>query len=409
MNEALFELSRSYIATKSEPYQRYFIRTTPIKHRFAIILGERGIGKTTTLIQYLLATTHHKQHSDKILYVPVDHFLVRRSSLYALSETFYKFGGKTIAFDEIHKYPDWSMELKSICDTFPDLKILASGSSALEIHKGSHDLSRRALTYNMVGLSLREFIGMKYHIELPVYTLEDLTQHHTQYAFSIIETLAKHDLKILKIFKEYLEIGYYPYFREFDRPDEFKLTLEQNLHTTLESDFPAVYPHLTGHSIKKIKQLVVYLSQEVPFTPNWQKIRSIVDVGDDRTLKSYFKYLEDANVIAMLSGNNKLKQLEAPEKIFLSNTNQLYALTSSQPNIGTVRETFFFSMLKNLHPISTTKQADFAINNELYFEIGGKNKDQKQIKQHDQAYLALDDIEHGTHRRIPLWLFGFLY
>jgi predicted AAA+ superfamily ATPase len=410
MNDALYELSRSYITTKYEPYQRYFIRNNPLKHRFAIILGERGIGKTTTLIQYLLLATDHKQHSETILYVPVDHFLVRRSTLYEITETFYKLGGKTIAFDEIHKYPDWSMELKSIYDTFPDLRILASGSSTLEIHKGSHDLSRRALVYKMVGLSFREFIEIKYGLTLPVYSLSDIMQHHTELAITLLATLSPYKFKILKLFKEYLEMGYYPYFREFELFDEFKITLEQNLHTTLESDLVATYPHLTGHSIKKIKQLVTYIAQEVPFTPNWQKIRGITDIGDDRTLKTYFKYLEDADIISMLGSNShKMKQLESPEKIFLANTNQLYAFSAIHPNIGTVRETFFLRMLKPLHDITTNKVSDFVVNDKFYFEIGGKNKDQKQLKDHTNAYLVLDDIEHGTNRRIPLWLFGFLY
>ncbi len=152
MFSELRELSQNFIKLKYEQYRRYFIRNTPMKHRFSIILGERGIGKTTTLIQYLLDSANHDPLGDEILYIQADHFLVHGNSLYEISETFSRLGGKVIAFDEIHKYPKWSIELKSIYDTFPDLRILASGSSALEIHKGSHDLTRRAIVYRMFGL-----------------------------------------------------------------------------------------------------------------------------------------------------------------------------------------------------------------------------------------------------------------
>ncbi|MFI5343744.1 MAG: ATP-binding protein [Chlamydiales bacterium] len=408
--EELQELSQSFIKLKYEPYRRYFIRQTPMLHRFSILLGERGVGKTTTLIQNLLDFANDNPVSDKILYIQADHFLVRRMSLYEIAEKFIRFGGQFIAFDEIHKYLNWSMELKSIFDTFPELRIIASGSSALEIHKGSHDLTRRAIVYHLYGLSFHEFIELKYGLELPIYKLEEIISEHPKIAFTIIKQLEDKKLKILKLFKEYLEYGYYPYFRVFESVAEFKMTVEQNLHTTLESDLVAIYPHLTGNSIKKIKQLLVYLTQAVPFTPNWQTIKKITDIGDDRTLKTYFKYLEDASIISALeSGSEKMKRLEDPEKIFLANTNQLFAFTSSQPNVGTLRETFFLSNLRPIHNVTLARNTDFLVDQTYYFEVGGKNKTVAQIKDHKRGYLALDDIEHGVQARIPLWLFGFLY
>lgn len=407
--DELRELSQAFIISKDESYRRYFIRTIPLKHRFAIILGERGVGKTTTIIQHLLASVNQDKYSNDILYIQSDHFLVQRHSLYEIAEAFNNLGGKIIAFDEIHKYPNWSMELKSIYDTFPKLRILASGSSALEIHKGSHDLSRRAVTFHMAGLSLREFIELKYGLELPCFSLKDILDQHTSYAFQLIERLANENLKILNIFSHYLQVGYYPYFREFELIEEFKITLEQNIHTTIETDLVAIYPFLTGNSIKKIKQLLIFIAQSVPFTPNWQKIKTITEIGDDRTLKTYFKYLEDAYIIRAIEGNtDKLKRLEMADKIFLSNTNQLYTLTS-QPNIGNVRETFFLNMLSLQHTISSDKKADFCVDDEFYFEIGGKNKNFSQIYDLKKSYLAVDHIEHGSGNRIPLWLFGFLY
>ena len=171
MIEEVRELSQNFIKLKYKQYRRYFIQNTPLKHRFSIILGERGVGKTTTLIQYLVDAAEGNLLSDKILYVQADHFLVGRTSLYEIAETFCRLGGVVVAFDEIHKYSNWSMELKSIYDTFPDLRILASGSSALEIHKGSHDLTRRAIVYHLFGLSFREFIELKYGISLPLYRI----------------------------------------------------------------------------------------------------------------------------------------------------------------------------------------------------------------------------------------------
>lgn len=410
MFEELRELSQAFIKLKFEQYRRYFIKRTPLKHRFSIILGERGIGKTTTLIQCLLDSDNQNPISEKILYIQADHFLMGKTTLYEIAETFHRLGGEVIAFDEIHKYSNWSVELKSIYDTFPDLRILASGSSALEIHKGSHDLTRRAIVHRMFGLSLREFIELKYGVELSSYTLTEIVIEHTKLAFNIIKRLEEKKLKILKLFKEYIEYGYYPYFRAFESIVEFKMTVEQNLHTTLESDLVAIYPHLTGNSIKKIKQLLAYLAQAVPFTPNWQAIKKMTDIGDDRTLKTYFTYLEHASIIAVLnSGSEKMKRIEDPEKIFLANTNQLFAFSSMHPNVGTIRETFFISSLRPFNTIATVRGTDFFVDQRYYFEVGGKSKGTRQIRQNDNAYLALDDIEHGVDRRMPLWLFGFLY
>lgn len=405
--DKLRALSQAFITNKYETYERYFIRTTPLYHRFIIILGERGVGKTTTIIQHLLAMAENKLSND-ILYVQADHFIVQQWTLYEIADSFVKFGGKIIAFDEIHKYPNWSMELKSIYDTFPQLKIIASGSSVLAVSQGTHDLSRRAITYRMVGLSFREYLELKYQLTLPSLDLESIVKHHVQHTLAILQELNAHALKILKVFNEYLQYGYYPYFREFVALEEFKISLEQNIHTTIESDLVAIYPHLTGNSVYKIKQLLAYIAQSVPFTAHWQKIKNITAIGDDRTLKTYFKYLVDGAIIRTLAAHtNKLKRLEVSEKIFLGNTNQLYALTSS-PDRGTVRETFFLSMLAQRHSIANPKNTDFYVN-KLYFEIGGKGKNAKQIYDVNNSYLAVDDIEQGAGKSIPLWIFGFLY
>lgn len=262
----------------------------------------------------------------------------------------------------------------------------------------------------MFGLSLREYIELKYGLQIPSVSLETILHDHTQLAFNIIEQLDTRELKILRLFQDYLKNGYYPYFQQFEAIEEFYMTLEQNLHTTLESDLVAIYPHLSGNSIKKIKQLVSYLAQAVPVTPNWQTIRNITEIGDDRTIKTYFKYLEDAHIICSLgAATDKMKRLEHPEKVFLANPNQLYAFATRHPNQGTLRETFFLSNIRPKHHVTSAKNTDFLVDDKHYFEIGGKNKRSDQIKGQANACLALDDIEHGTANRIPLWLLGFLY
>lgn len=403
-------LSRKFIEMRFQTYQRYFLRNTPLDHRFSIILGDRGIGKTTTLVQYLMQYAEGDVFSPKILYIQSDHILVGSLSLYEMAEEFYKLGGELIAFDEIHKYSDWSMELKSIFDTFPKLKILASGSSALQIHKGSHDLSRRAIVYHMVGVSFREYLEMRLALDLSALTLEQLLAEHESIANDVIKKISRLNYKVLALFQDYLQSGYYPYHVEYPSQMSFAVTLEQNIHTTIESDLSSVHPELTGNSIKKIKQLMSYIAGEVPFIPSWGKIKDIIGVKDNRTLKTYFQYLEDAALIRSLSRTTgKLSEIEQVEKIYLGNTNQLYAFTISPPKIGTVRETFFLTMLQAQYQIIAPKNGDFKVNNQYIFEVGGRKKGFEQIKDQKNSYLALDDIEVGIDKKIPLWLFGFLY
>ena len=410
MIDGIRALSRKLIELRLKAYQRYFLKTHPLDNRCSIIVGDRGIGKTTTLIQYLVQYAKGDSLSSKILYIQSDHILMGSLSLYEIAEEFHELGGELIAFDEIHKYSDWSMELKSISDTFPKLKILASGSSALEIHKGSHDLSRRAIVYHMLGMSFREYLEMKLGVEFQVLSFDKLLVEHESFANEMIKKIAHDNYKILALFQDYLQCGYYPYYTEYSSPESFAITLEQNIHTTIESDLAAIHPELTGNSIKKIKQLISYIAVEVPFILSWSKIKSIIDVKDNRTLRAYFKYLDDAALIRSLSRTTgKLSEIEQVEKIYLGNTNQLFAITITPPKIGTVRETFFLSMLAHKHQVTAPKNGDFNVDNQFIFEIGGKKKGFDQIKDTKNGYLALDNIEVGIDKKIPLWLFGFLY
>jgi predicted AAA+ superfamily ATPase len=410
MLDEFYQLSQHFLEIHYQQYQRYFIRTVPLKQRLSVLIGERGVGKTTTLIQHLLSQVNQNRLSPKILYVQTDHFLMGQTSLYEIAEAFSLLGGQWIAFDEIHKYANWSAELKSIYDTFPNLNIIASGSSALEIHKGSHDLSRRAIVYQLRGLSFREYLELAHQFSFSAYTLTELLENHVQISSSILKTMAEQKAKILPHFKDYLRFGYYPYFYEVNDVNVYHMLVEQNIHTTIESDLLAIYPALNGNSIKKIKQLLSFIASAVPFTPNWNKLKTLLDIGDDRTLKTYFKYLEDAGLIqTLLRATSKMKKLEAPEKIYLNNPNQMAALNFDQEQIGTVRETFFLNMLRAEHEVSFPEQGDFLVKNRYLFEVGGKKKGFEQVATEKDAYVACDDIEQGFGAKIPLWLFGFLY
>lgn len=410
MFDELVSLSHRFLEIKDSPYRRYFIRAMNLSHRMTLVIGQRGIGKTTTLIQVLLDFADKNRFDPRILYIQADHFLMGSASLYEIAEQFQMMGGKWIVFDEIHKYPSWSQELKSIYDTFPNLKILASGSSALEIHKGTHDLARRAAVFTMQGMSFREYLELKYQMDLSSYTLNDICSHHERLAEAIIKKLSKKDLNIVPEFHRYLKYGYYPYFYEIKDEAVYKLTLEQHVHTTIESDLTAIYPQLTGMSVQKIKKLLVFIANAVPFTPNWSHILEVLEIGDLRTLKAYFSHLEDAGLIRSLSkASQKFSQLESPSKVYLENPNLLYAISSNTPEKGTVRETFFLNTLSQKHLVQMPLDGDFLIDQTFLFEVGGKKKDFHQIKAHQKAYLACDDIEQGSGAKIPLWLFGFLY
>lgn len=410
MFEELRLLSREFLKIKNSSYRRYLIETTSFDQRLTIIRGQRGVGKTTTLVQLLLDKVDGDLFDDRILYIQADHFQMASSSLYSIAEQFQMLGGRWIAFDEIHKYPEWSKELKSIYDTFPSLNILASGSSALEIYKGSHDLTRRAISYGMQGMSFREYLELTHKLKLSSYSLEEICKNHEEFAQKIIDQLKGIGAKIIAEFHQYLRSGYYPYFQEIGDEAVYWMTLEQNLHTTIESDLTAIYPQITGSSVSKIKKLLIFIANSVPFIPNWNKIKEALEIGDLRTLKSYFKHLEDAGLVrALPRATQKFSQLESPAKVYLDNPNQLFAIASHLPDKGTTRETFFLSMVSHSHAVKLPKNGDFLVDDRIYFEVGGRKKSFNQVKSEKSAFLACDNIEKGIGAKIPLWLFGFLY
>jgi hypothetical protein len=403
MLEKLTLESKKFLQRNNLQYQRYFIKNNKIKHRLTIITGQRGIGKTITIAQYM---QQHKQL--KSLYVSMDSFIVGDLSMYEIAEQFETMNGKLLCFDEIHKYTNWSQELKTIYDNFPNLQIIASGSSALEINKGSHDLSRRAHILKMEGMSFKEFLELNLDIKLTQLSIKDIISNHEDIAFEIVSKLEKLNQKILPLFKRYCKVGYYPYFLSINDDDIFFDMLKQNLNISISNDLLFVYPSLDGNSIKKLKLLLNIIMESVPFVPVIEKLKTQLDIGDGRTLKEYFIKLEDAGILKLLmkTSSKGLSKLEKPEKIYLNNTN---LLNISDCDIGTVRETFFLNTVSVVSEVSYPKKGDFLVDNQYLFEVGGRGKGFEQIKDIDNSFVAYDDVEVGYKNKIPLWLFGFLY
>lgn len=410
LNE-LFELSRHLVRILNRSYRRRFLQTRPFKSRCSIIVGQRGVGKTTCVVQHLAESYPDYATSRACLYLPADHFVVAQMPLYEIVRDFVNHGGKLLCLDEIHKQPDWTRSLKSIYDTFPDMRVVASGSSMLQIHKGSHDLSRRAIVSRMTGLSFREYLELRLNLKLPVYTMAQLLKEHEVLAVDMVTGLKAKDVKVLGLFRDYLQVGFYPYFSEYEDANLFKMTLEQNVHMAIESDLAALHPNLSGSSIARIKRLLAVIAASVPFTPDLAKLRRLLDIADDRTLKTYLNHLEDAGLIMTVSRSaGGLRTMEKPEKIYLGDPNQVHALCMpGYAGVGNVRETFFCRMVSEVSHVHAADKGDFVVEGDIVIEVGGRSKSERQIRGKPTAFLALDDIEVGAGCRIPLWLFGFLY
>lgn len=405
----LFELSARMVSQKNRTFRRYLLREKPFGSGLTILLGQRGVGKTTLLTQHLI-DCFETPYSEKFLYVPMDHFIVGTRTMYEITEAFEKMGGKLICFDEIHKYREWSRELKSINDSFPGLQVIASGSSILSIRRGSHDLSRRAVLRHLSPMSFREWLTVRGLGDFVAVSLSELVSDHRVLAGQVAQQLREAGTTVLAEFGRYLKTGYYPYaFEHEDALSDFLLTLEQSVHATIETDLPALFPSLTGASIQKIKQLLAIISGLVPYKPDMAGLKRSLQIGDERTLKTYLKHLEDAGIVRCLHRQGKtLNNLDKPEKLYLDNPNLMLALTGdSGVDAGNMRETFLLSCFRG-ETVQAPAHGDFQIGR-IVIEVGGKNKSIKQIASQPDSYLAVDQLEIGMGNRIPLWLFGFLY
>lgn len=396
MEELQFEFQQK-IAYTSLDFQRYLIDTIDLKNRLIAIKGARGSGKTTLLLQI----AKQKLDTDKTLYVSLDHIYFLENRLYYLAKEFSDSGGETLLLDEVHKYPNWSREIKLIYDNFPSLKVIFTSSSMLEIYKAESDLSRRAVTYNLKELSFREFVALDTGIELPVKSYEDILQNHNQIATELVQKI-----KPLALFSKYLKIGAYPYFKENEA--EYNQKLLNTINLIIEIDINAV-EDLNYETLVKLKKLLISIASSAPFTPNITKLSEKVGVSRN-TLVQAIKILDRAGLVNELYKNTSgIGVLTKPEKLFLNNTNLMYALAKENINIGNVRETFFLNQFKGLREINLSEEADFIADKKYTFEIGGKNKSKKQVSALENAFVAKDNIEIGFGNNIPVWLFGFMY
>lgn len=354
------------------------------------LVGPRGVGKTTMFLQYIKQNLNRRD----TLYVSADNLYFADNSLVDLADKFSKQGGKHLFIDEIHKYKDWSRELKQLYDTYPDMQIAFTGSSILDIYKGTADLSRRAPIYEMQGLSFREYLGMFHHISAPAYSLEDILQHKVEIPG------VEHPLPL---FADYLKRGYYPFGMDID----FDMELEQVINQTMEIDIPQ-YAEMNVSTGRKLKQLLVIIARSVPFKPVMQKLADMIGVSRNY-LNDYLLYIEKSGMIEQVrDATGGIRGLGKVDKVYLDNTNLIYSLGRENMNVGNLRETFFYNQMRVRQDVITSKIFDFQIGDRT-FEIGGKNKGQKQIADAREGYVVKDDIETGYGNVIPLWNFGMNY
>lgn len=388
--ETIYQKFETLLASTSLNFKRYLYHDIQWDNRMTGIIGPRGVGKTTMLLQFI------KEHlnSQDALYMAADDFYFSDNRLYDVAENFYINAGKNLFIDEIHKYPDWSRELKNIYDSFPTLKIIFTGSSVLDILKGSADLSRRAIMYELQGLSFREYLNFFHQKTYPAYSLEQTITNKVK-----LEGI-DHPLPL---FKDYLKRGYYPFGIE----KEFQIRLSQIIVQTLDSDIPQ-YANLTISTSRKLKRLLSIVAESVPFKPNFSKISETLGVSRN-SLEDYFSFLEKAGLISQLRDSTKgIRGLGKVDKVFLDNTNMAYNLIGEAVNIGNVRETFFLNQMRLKNDVLAANHGDFLIG-DYTFEVGGKNKTKQQIKSVQQSFVVKDDIEFGYQNVLPLWAFGMNY
>lgn len=389
--ELLIATYRKLLQRTTSTFHRYMYDKIDWNSRLIGLLGPRGVGKTTLLLQRI------KEHYDisDTLFVNVEDYYFASHRLVDLADEFCKMGGKHLFVDEIHRYEGWSRELKLIYDYHPELQVVFSGSSILDLYKGvESDLSRRAITYNMQGLSFREYLELFKGLVFPVVTIDDIVNQRLNFS---------PDFHPLVHFKEYLKVGYYP----FALDDNYDLRLLSIINMTLEVDIPQ-YVDMLVSTGRKLKQLLAIIAKSVPFKPNMKAIGDALSVSRNN-VADYLLYIEQSGLISQLRDDTGgIRGLGKVDKVYLDNTNLIYALAGSNSEIGNVRETFFMNQLRVVSDPITSDVSDFQVN-DMTFEIGGKNKKQKQIQGVANAYVVKDDIEYGAMNILPLWQFGLLY
>jgi len=388
--KAFYQKFETLLLNTTTDFKRYLYEEISWESRMIGIIGGRGVGKTTMILQRI------KEHLSvkNTLYVSADDMYFSEHKLIDLADEFHKNAGEYLFIDEIHKYANWSQELKNIYDSYPKLKIVFTGSSILNILKGSADLSRRAIIYKLQGLSFREYLKLFHNYDIPVFSFTQIINNEAK--LSGID-------HPLPLFKEYLKYGYYPFGIE----NEMSIRLGQVIVQTLETDIPQ-YANLNVGTARKLKRLLAIIAESVPFKPNFTKIAEMIGVSRN-SLDDYFLYMEQAGLIAQLRDETGgIRGLGKVDKVYLDNTNIIFNLVGDKSKTGNIRETFFFNQMRVKNDVISGKKADFIVNG-YTFEVGGKKKKQKQIEKDGKSFVVKDDIEFGYLNVIPLWAFGLNY
>jgi uncharacterized protein len=375
-------------------FKRYLYDDIDFDDRMIVVSGCRGVGKTTLLLQYL-------KENGKGIYFSLDNLYFATNSLLNTIDELYEKGYRLFGIDEVHKYENWSTELKNVYDSYPDVKLLITSSSALDIMKGSADLSRRLDTYTLKGLSFREYLAFENVVNLPAMSLEHIMENHVVIAEELVSKYP-----ISRLFKAYLKKGYYPFYKETGKkyPERIRSIINQ----VIEVDLPPIF-NIDYSSVRQIKKLLGVIAEIAPFSPNIAKLATQLEMPRSRVLL-FLDYLDRADIINSLKAAQKSDSaLTKPDKVFLDNTNIIEALAIDEGNIGNGRESFFMNAVSAKYPVTTPAKGDFMVDNSYVFEIGGKSKTSHQIHGVPNAYLAKDNIEVGSASVIPLWLFGLLY
>ena len=388
----------NFLSTVTLDYVRPLMNKIEWEDRLIEIKGSKGVGKTTLILQHIRMAF---PNVDDTLYVSLDNLWFKSHTLKELADWLYAQGVRYLFLDEVHYYPHWQTAIKNLIDEYAELHIVFTGSSMLQLEAGEGDLSRRMIDYRLPGLSFREYLQFEGVAEFPSCSIEDILQKHVPVSFAVKEKLGS----IQPYFNEYLEHGYYPFYKAVR--SGYEIRLQHIVNQVLERDYPRI-DDVTVPTIEKTKKMLMVLAQNVPQMPTMSTLYGQLETGRNQGLKMLYA-LQRANLLMLLSDNTKnLKTLGRPEKIFLHNTNLMYAL-GAKIEIGTVRETFFLNQLSEVLPVCYPAKGDFLVDNKYLFEVGGANKTFEQIKDVPDSFLAVDNTETGYKNRIPLWLFGFLY
>ena len=388
---ALYEYQQLILSQINISFLRYKYYELDWTHRVFGIVGPRGVGKTTMVLQYI----KQKLSLQNSLYITLDHIYFSTHTLIDVADKFYKEGGKHLIIDEVHKAFNWSVQLKQIIDSYPNMQIIFTGSSILDIYRGVADLSRRAPIYEMQGLSFREYLVLYHDIQTPTWNLDDLINQR------VTIPNVEHPLPL---FNDYLKRGYYPFERI---ASDFSTNLMQVINRTMETDIP-LYANINISVARKLQNLLVVIAESVPFKPNYKKLAEVTGISRN-DIADYIYYMERAGMLMSLHDTTQgIRSIGKSHKLYVDNTNLMYVLSPENIDKGNLRETFFLNQMRVKYPVIASQKADFEIGNYV-FEVGGKNKNQKQLDNNPNGYIVKDDIEFGYRNVIPLWAFGLTY